>query len=80
VIWYSGMIRGAVAFAMIMQIQSPNAKILVSTVMGIVLLTTLMLGALLPSFTRFVGLETVTDARNQYLEMMKIPNESYYVR
>ena len=48
--------------------------------MGIVLLTTLALSALLPSFTRFVGLEQKGDARQQYLEMMKIPNESYYVR
>jgi ABC-type Mn2+/Zn2+ transport system permease subunit len=63
VIWYSGLIRGAVAFAMIMQIKSENAKFLVSTIMGIVLLTTLALGALLPSFTRFVRLENSTDAR-----------------
>jgi hypothetical protein len=65
---------------MIMQITSKNSKILVSTIMGIVLLTTLALGALLPSFTRFVRLENSTDARTQYLEQMNIPNESYYAR
>jgi hypothetical protein len=48
--------------------------------MGIVLFTTVTVGALLPTFTRFVGLEIVTDARNQYLETLKIPNDSYYVR
>ena len=66
---------------MVMQITGNNRLILISTTMGIVLLTTLALSALLPSFTRFVGLDTQTsDPRANYLEMMKIPNESYYVR
>lgn len=69
VIWYSGVIRGAVAFAMALQISSSNSTILRSSTMGIVLLTTLCLSNLLGALCNFLGLK-VAKSRSIYLELI----------
>ena len=59
VMWYGGTIRGAIAFAMVLYIESSDTEILKTTVMVVVLITTIVLGALLPVFTDFIGLDEV---------------------
>lgn len=69
VIWYSGIIRGAVAFAMSLQITSKHSTILRSTTMGIVLITTLVLSNLLGALTQCLGLKPAQPS-SIYLELI----------
>jgi len=69
VIWYSGVIRGAVAFAMSLQITSNHSTVLRSTTMGIVLITTLILSNLLGALTQFLGLKPAST-NSIYLELI----------
>lgn len=58
-IWFSGSIRGAIAFALSLQINpslSPNSGLLVSSTLIVVLFTTLLFGGLMPLFTKIIGL------------------------
>ncbi len=73
VIWFSGLIRGAVAFALVLQISSDNEGVLVTTTMGISLLTTLVFTNILVPFTKFIGLEE-TAAEKIYFELMAAQN------
>lgn len=58
-IWFSGIIRGAIAFALSLQVQhslSPNRSIIVSTTLIVVLVTTVVLGGLMSIFAKMIGL------------------------
>lgn len=71
IIWFSGSIRGkfefqlilhigAIAFALSLQIKpslSPNASLIVSSTLVVVLITTLIFGGLMSIFTKFIGLK-----------------------
>jgi len=56
VVWYSGLIRGSIPFALTLGIRSENREILLGIVTIIVLFTTLILSSFLGSFTEIVGL------------------------
>ena len=45
--WYSGLIRGAIAFGISYQIETPNAEILKDVTLGLVVFTNIFLSALL---------------------------------
>ena len=58
-IWFSGIIRGAIAFALSLQINtkiSPNASLLVSSTLVVVLTTTLLFGGMMSAFARIIGI------------------------
>lgn len=76
--WFSGLIRGAVAFAMVLRIDTAHRDVLVSTVMLITLGTTLFLSAMLTSFTKFVGLNTDKDETNTLIERIFASDEYHY--
>ncbi|KRX03726.1 hypothetical protein PPERSA_04234 [Pseudocohnilembus persalinus] len=57
VFWYSGLIRGAIAFAMVLQIKSENKSVLVNAVLVIVVFTITILSSLLQVFSGYVGLQ-----------------------
>jgi len=69
VAWFTGLIRGAIAFALVLQIESEHQKVLVSTTLGIALLTTICLTNLLSPYTRFIGLES-SSSQEIYFELM----------
>ena len=56
VCWYSGLIRGAIAFALCLQISSPNAAFLKTVTLVIVLLTTIFGSLFLSFFLRWIGI------------------------
>jgi hypothetical protein len=63
-IWFSGIIRGAIAFGLSMQINkdiAPNRSLMVSTTLLIVLITTLVLGGSMSIFTKVIGLKVETN-------------------
>lgn len=65
-IWFSGVIRGAVAFALSLQISkkiSPNASLMVSSTLVVVLTTTLLFGGLMSIFTKFIGINREIKAK-----------------
>jgi len=71
-IWFSGCIRGAIAFALCLQIETEGRSILVSTTLAIVLTTTLILSAMMPSFANWLGFVNVDpDATPQYRELLE---------
>lgn len=56
IIWYSGLIRGAIAFALSFHVETPNKKVIIATTISIVLITTFILSTLLQSFAAYIGL------------------------
>jgi solute carrier family 9 (sodium/hydrogen exchanger), member 6/7 len=71
VVWFGGLIRGSVAFAMVLQIESPNSDILVSTTLGIALVTTVGLGNLMNFYTKLIGLEQ-NSSEGIYFELISV--------
>jgi hypothetical protein len=75
-IWFSGSIRGAIAFALSLQIRpslSPNSSLIVSSTLVVVLITTLLFGGLMSIFTKFIGLkeEVVNPSNLDYSQLIK---------
>ena len=44
-IWYAGMIRGAIAFGLVLRIESPNRGVIVTTSLSLVIFTTVVFGS-----------------------------------
>ena len=44
-IWYAGMIRGAIAFGLVLRIQTPNRNVIVTTSLSLVIFTTVVFGS-----------------------------------
>ena len=59
---YSGLIRGAIAFALSLQIDTPNSKAITSIVLLMVLLTMIILGSLMGIFFRKLNLKPLISA------------------
>lgn len=62
IIWYSGLIRGAIAFALSFHADTPGKKTIVATTISIVLITTFILSTLLQSFAVYIGLNNSDDS------------------
>lgn len=63
-IWFSGLIRGAIAFALSLEINpkiAPHRDQMVSTTLMMVLMTTVVLGGVMSAFAKIIGLSTETD-------------------
>ncbi len=58
VCWYSGLVRGVIAFALALQIESENENFIITIVLVIVMLTTLICSSLLKSFCSWIGLKS----------------------
>ncbi|EWS72871.1 sodium/hydrogen exchanger family protein (macronuclear) [Tetrahymena thermophila SB210] len=52
IIWFSGLIRGAVAFALIINVENQLNPVVTSTVLFIVFFTTILLGGFMQSFIK----------------------------
>merc|ERR1719203_2057740 len=50
VIWWGGIVRGAICFALSLRKQTPNSSVIVTTTFAIVILTTLTIGSLTETF------------------------------
>ena len=75
VAWFGGLIRGSVAFAMVLQIKSENYDVLVSTTLGIALIGCIGLSNLMNLFTKFVGLEH-NSSEEIYFELMNVSHKN----
>lgn len=61
IIWFSGLIRGAIAFALSEQINSslsPHRDQMVTTTLMVVLITTIVFGGLMAVFAKLIGLKS----------------------
>lgn len=59
-IFFSGMIRGAIAFALSLEIKyeiAPHRDQMVSTTLMMVLMTTIVLGGVMAAFAKLIGLD-----------------------
>ena len=59
-IWFSGLIRGAIAFALSLEIEhdiAPHREMMVSTTLMMVLMTTVVLGGIMSAFAKIIGLD-----------------------
>ncbi|CAG9322989.1 unnamed protein product [Blepharisma stoltei] len=63
VIWMGGIIRGAVSFALVLDLDFNNSKILRTTVLGVVIGTTIVFGTILPLWVRLVKPDEGSDDR-----------------
>ena len=61
VCWYSGMVRGVIAFALGLQVESKNADFVITVVLFIVLMTTIVGSSLLKNFCQWIGLKSEDD-------------------
>lgn len=62
VCWFSGMVRGVIAFALCLQINSKNRKFIVTIALVLVMATTIMGSTLVKSFMEWIGFK---DAEEQ---------------
>ena len=64
IVWFSGLIRGAIAFALSLEISSKmeHRSQMVSTVLMVVLMTTIVLGGLMSTFAKLIGLDPESTA------------------
>lgn len=60
VCWYSGMVRGVIAFALALQVESDHRDYIVTIVVFTVLITTIFGSSLLKSFCNWIGLKEVS--------------------
>lgn len=63
-IFFSGLIRGAIAFALSLEINeeiAPHRDQMVSTTLMMVLMTTIVLGGLMSAFAKLIGLDSEGD-------------------
>lgn len=56
VCWFSGMVRGVIAFALCLQIESRDKKFITTVALVLVMTTTIMGSTLIKSFMKRVGL------------------------
>lgn len=56
VCWFSGIVRGVIAFALCLQIDSNDKKYILTVALVIVLVSTIMGSTLLKSFIKWIGL------------------------
>jgi len=54
VVWVGGTIRGAIAFGLIVTVDTENSDMLILTVLGLVIFTTLVFGTFLPLWIKIV--------------------------
>jgi len=54
VLWFAGLIRGAIAFALVLSLGNSVNPIVLSTVYGLVIATTCILGGLMPAFISLI--------------------------
>lgn len=82
IIWFSGLIRGAIAFALSLKISSEVSKhkeALISITLIVVLMTTIILGGLMAAFAKLIGLSAegkVDRASIIQRESMLIPSSN----
>ena len=62
VCWYSGMVRGVIAFALCLQIESEHLNFIVMVVLVIVLFTTIMGASFLKTFCEWIGLKPTNES------------------
>jgi NhaP-type Na+/H+ or K+/H+ antiporter len=55
-LWYSGLMRGVIAFALSLQIESANRSYIITIALIVVMSTTVVGASLLKPFARKVGL------------------------
>ena len=58
VCWYSGMVRGVIAFALGLQVEGDNSDFIITVVLFIVLITTIFGSSLLKTFCEWIGLRS----------------------
>ncbi len=61
VCWYSGMVRGVIAFALALQVESTSQDFVVTIVLFTVLITTILGSSLLKTFCNCIGLKSEVD-------------------
>lgn len=59
--WFSGMIRGAISFALCLQIQSQDKKYITTIGLVIVLITTVTGSMFLKKFVKYTGLSSTEN-------------------
>jgi len=69
IIWYSGLVRGAISFGLGWLVVSSNVGMLRSTTLGVVIFTIFVLTNLLEAFAKKIGLD-----QNIYTEIADIRN------
>ena len=62
VCWYSGMVRGVIAFALGLQVEGQHEDFVVTVVLFIVLITTILGSTFLKTFCGWIGLESEAGA------------------
>lgn len=62
--WYSGLVRGVIAFALCLQIETESKDFLTTIVLVIVMITTLIGASMLKTFSNCIGLKSQEDDLN----------------
>ncbi|CAM9166634.1 unnamed protein product, partial [Chrysoparadoxa australica] len=65
VLYFGGLVRGAIAWAQVVQVHDPHRGVMVTTTLGVILFTTVFFGATMPFFTQHLKPEEETTGPEQ---------------
>lgn len=80
-IWMGGSIRGSIAFALILSINTEHRDLLKATVLGMVVFTTIIHGAFMPAWGSLIGVrkQVKVEMKDEYQEMPEAPGSPDYL-
>lgn len=55
--WYSGIVRGVIAFALCLQIKGPNIDFIRTIALMVVMITTIIGSSFLKKFAKWIGID-----------------------
>ncbi|CAM9484335.1 unnamed protein product [Phaeothamnion confervicola] len=61
VLFFGGLVRGAIAWAQVVQVRDPHRGVMITTTLGVILFTVVFFGAVMPLLTRHLEPESVKD-------------------
>ena len=65
VCWYSGMVRGVIAFALCLQIKTTHKTFIITVALVLVMATTILGSTLLKSFMKWIGMDEAEEEENE---------------
>eukprot|EP00752_Nemacystus_decipiens_P011523 g10232.t1 len=77
VLFFGGLVRGAIAWAQVVQVQDPHRGLMVTTSLGVIVFTTVFFGAVMPFFTRGLKPERVESMFRYHIEGDSVGNSVY---
>ena len=76
IVWFAGLVRGAIAFGLILSVDGPNQKLIKITCLSLVLITMMLFGGVMPKFISILLPHAKRDDTLMRLKLTQIQKDS----